>query len=91
MIRTECVFVTWDLNLWDTEPLALFLRTSRVGFLRLMSQRLVSFDGPNVNLAFLKKYASVREEKELDPLMDLDTCGLPVVHGSMKASTKVSK
>ena len=33
----------------------------------------VSSDGPNVNLAFLKKYASVREEKELDTLMDVGT------------------
>ena len=30
-------------------------------------------DGPNINLAFLKKYASVREEKELDTLMDPGT------------------
>ena len=35
-------------------------------------------DGPNVNLAFLEKYTSVREEKELDPFMDLGTCGLHV-------------
>ena len=33
----------------------------------------VSSDGPNVNLAFLKKYASVREEKELDTLIDVGT------------------
>ena len=33
----------------------------------------VSSDGPNVNLAFLKKYASLREEKELDTLMDVGT------------------
>ena len=51
----------------------------------------VSSDGPNVNLAFLKKYASVREEIELDPLIDLGTCGLPVVHGSMKAGAKASE
>ena len=38
-----------------------------------------------------KKYASVREEKELDPPMDLGTCGLHVVHGSMKAGAKASK
>ena len=33
----------------------------------------VSSDGPNVNLAFLKKYASVREEKELETLIDVGT------------------
>ena len=31
----------------------------------------VSFDGPNANLAFLKKYISLREKKELDPLSTL--------------------
>ena len=51
----------------------------------------VSSDGPNVNLAFLKKYASLWEEKELDLLMDLGTCGLHVVHGSMKAGAKASE
>ena len=51
----------------------------------------VSFDGPNVNLTFFKKYASMEEEKELDPLMDLGTCGLHVVHSSMKAGAKVSE
>ena len=51
----------------------------------------VSFDGPNVNLTFFKKYASTEEEKELDPLMDLGTCGLHVVHSSMKAGAKVSE
>ena len=35
----------------------------------------VSSDGPNLNLAFLKKYASVQEEKELGPLIDLGTFG----------------
>ena len=50
-----------------------------------------SSHGPNVNLAFLKKYTSVRKEKELDPIMDLDTCGLHVVHGSMKAGAKASE
>ena len=51
----------------------------------------VSSDGPNVTLAFLKKYASVREEKKLDPLIDLGTCGLHVVHGSMKPGAKASE
>ena len=51
----------------------------------------VSSDRPNVNLAFLKKYAGVREEKELDPLIDLGTCGLHVVHGSMKAGAMASE
>ena len=51
----------------------------------------VSSGGPNVNLAFLKKYASMHEEKELDPLTDLGTCRLHVVHSSMKACAKASE
>ena len=51
----------------------------------------VSYDGPNVDLAFLKKYASVQEEKELDPSIDLGTCGLHVVHSSMKVGAKASE
>ena len=48
-----------------------------------------SSDGPNAKLAFLKKYASMWEEKELDSLRDLGTCGLHVIHGSMKTGAKV--
>ena len=62
--------------------------TSEVNKSKVM---LVSYDGPNVYLAFLKKYASVREEKELDPIMDLGTCGLHLVHGSVKAGAKASE
>ena len=51
----------------------------------------VSFDGPNANLAFLKKYISLREKKELDPLIDLGTCGLHLVHASIKTGTKTSE
>ena len=51
----------------------------------------VSSDGPNVNLAFLKKYTSVQEEKELDPLIDLGTCGLHVVHSSIKAGAEADE
>ena len=51
----------------------------------------VSFDGPNVNLAFLKKYISLREKKELDPLINLGTCGLHLVHASIKTGTKTNE
>ena len=63
-------------------------RISKVDESKVMQ---VSSDGPNVNLAFLKKYASLREEKELDPLIDLGTFGLHVVHSSMKAGAKASE
>ena len=52
---------------------------------------LISSDRPNVNIAVLKKYASLREEKELDPFIELGTCGLHVVHSSMKAGAKASE
>ena len=39
----------------------------------------VSSDGPNINLAFLKRYASMQDEKELDPFMELGTYGLGTV------------
>ena len=38
----------------------------------------VSSDGPNVNLAFLKRYASMQDEKELDPFMELGNYGLGI-------------
>lgn len=50
----------------------------------------VSSDGPNVNLKFLKSLAKQREEEELDPLIDIGTCGLHVIHGSMKTGAKAS-
>ena len=39
-IWIECVPVTWNLNLWHDQPLSMYLRSFRTGFLRLMSQRL---------------------------------------------------
>ena len=39
----------------------------------------VSSDGPNVNLAFLKRYVSMQDEKELDPFMELGNYGLGIV------------
>ena len=48
-------------------------------------------DGPNVNLAFLKRYSSIQEEKELEPPMDLGTCGLHEAHSIVKAGAKASE
>ena len=89
MMQTECVPVTGDLNLWDAQLLMMFMRPSRMGFLRLVSQ--MSCKSHLMDLAFLKKYASMQEEKELDLLIDLGTCGLHVVHSSMKAGAKASE
>ena len=35
--------VTWDLNLWHGQPLTMYLRSFRIGFLRLMTQRLCKY------------------------------------------------
>lgn len=51
----------------------------------------VSSDGPNVNLLFLKHLTKLREEEELPPLLDIGTCGLHVVHGSLKTGAKSSE
>ena len=69
------------------------LETFQNGISRVDASKVMQVlsDGPNVNRAFLKKYASVREGKELNPLVDLGTCGLHVVHGSMKAGAKASE
>ena len=50
----------------------------------------VSSDGPNVNLLFLKNLNEQRQEEELDPLIDIGTCGLHIIHGSLKAGAKAS-
>ena len=50
----------------------------------------VPSDGPNVNLLFLDKLNEQRKEEELDALIDIGTCGLHTIHGSLKAGAKVS-
>jgi hypothetical protein len=50
----------------------------------------VSSDGPNVNLLFLNNLTEQRKEEELDPLIDIGTCGLHTIHGSLKAGAKAS-
>ena len=44
----------------------------------------ISSDGPNENLEFLELYAEKRDLDELPCLVDLGTCGLHTVHGSLK-------
>lgn len=48
----------------------------------------VASDGPNVNLLFLKNLAEYRKENEYLPLVDIGTCGLHVIHGSLKTGCK---
>ena len=50
----------------------------------------ISSDGPNVNLLFLKLYDEKRCFNELSSLINIGTCGLHVVHGSLSTSVKSS-
>ena len=50
----------------------------------------ISTDGTNVNLKFLELYAQKRELDELPCLVDLRTCGLHTVHGSLENGIKCS-
>ena len=50
----------------------------------------VSSDGPNVNLKFLELYGEKREMDDVPRLVDIGTCGLHTVHGSLKNGIKSS-
>ena len=50
----------------------------------------VSSDGPNVNLSFLDLLEEDRDEKELNQLVHIGTCGLHTLHNSMKHGEKAS-
>ena len=45
----------------------------------------ISSDGPNVNLQFLDIVWEDRKDKSQKPLLEIGTCGLHVIHGSIKA------
>ena len=50
----------------------------------------VSSDGPNVNQSFLDLLQKDRNEKGLSQLVHVGTCGLHILHNSMKHGEKVS-
>ena len=50
----------------------------------------ISSDGPNVNLCFLQDYDVKRDFNELPSLLNIGTCGLHTVHGSIKTGEKAS-
>ena len=41
-------------------------------------------DGPNVNLSFLKILDEHRRDAEVNPMIDIGTCGLHTVRNSLK-------
>ena len=48
----------------------------------------ISSDGPNVNLRFFELFSEKKESEELPSLMQIGTCDLHTIHGSMKAGVK---
>lgn len=50
----------------------------------------ISSDGPNVNLKFLSFFSEKRDLDELAGLVNIGTCGLHTVHGSLKNGIKKS-
>ena len=50
----------------------------------------ISSDGANVNLKFLELYAEKLELDELLCLVDLGTCGIHTVHGSLENDIQFS-
>ena len=51
----------------------------------------ISMDGPNVDLKFLKEFSKLRAGDSVHSLVDIGTCSLHSVHGSMKTGEIASK
>ena len=68
------------------------LQTFEKGINKLIPESFIqiSSDGPKVNLRFLELFAEKKESEELLPLIQIETCGLHTIHGSMKAGVKNS-
>ena len=52
--------------------------------LNLSKMLQVSMDGPSNNVKCSKELSEYRCEYELNPLIDIGTCGLHIVHGAFK-------
>ena len=48
----------------------------------------VACDGPKVNLLFLELYEEKRFLNEMPGLLDIGTCGIHTIHGSLKNAEK---
>ena len=69
------------------------IQTFEKGINKLNSESFIqiSSDGPNINLCFLELFAEKKKEsEELPPLIQIGTCGLHTIHGSIKAGVKNS-
>ena len=52
--------------------------------LNLSKMLQISMDGPSTYVKFSKELSEYRCECELNPLIDIGTCGLHIVHGAFK-------
>ena len=43
----------------------------------------ISMDGPNVNLKFYQEFVQKRKDENYHSLIDIGSCGLHVIHGSL--------
>jgi hypothetical protein len=69
------------------------LKSFNEGVSQLNIQKMIqiSSDGPNVNLKFLRLVKEDWELNEYPALLDIGTCGLHTVHGSLKTSVNNSE
>ena len=50
----------------------------------------ISMDGPNVNLKFYKEFLTSKQNETVHSLIDIGSCSLHVVHGSLKTGEEAS-
>ena len=50
----------------------------------------ISMDGPNVNWCFFDEIVKWRNEMEMNPLINLGSCGLHILHGAFKSGIEAT-
>ena len=48
----------------------------------------ISMDGPNVNIKFLEEISRIRKADEQHQLINIGSCGLHIIHGSLKTGAE---
>ena len=68
------------------------LQTFEKGINKLNPESFIQIysGGPKVSLCFLELFAEKRESEKLLPLIQIGTCDLHTIHGSMKAGVEIS-
>ena len=54
--------------------------------LDLEKQYQISMDGPSINIKFLNEFKLKQEENAFHSIIDIGTCSLHTVHGSVKTA-----